>query len=932
MEAPVATYRLQFRAEFGFARAAEMVSYLAELGVSHIYASPVWKARKGSSHGYDIVDPTRLNPELGGEEEFDKLITEVKRCRLFWLQDIVPNHMAFDGENAMLMDVLEKGRESSFASFFDIEWDHPYENMRGKVLAPLLGKSYGECLEAGELRLAYVEGDLRIEYWGGRFPLRIDAYAKVFRRNLEALEEKLRTDPTVFTAFLGALEFLRGLENIPVSASQDYQVRHGKLMLWRLYCEHGVIRDFMEGTIESFNGRQNEPRSLDGLDRLLSEQFYRLSFWKVGSEEINYRRFFAVNDLISLRVEDEAVLRHTHGLVFRLLREGKLQGLRIDHLDGLYDPLTYLERVRAEVGDTYMVVEKILAPGEELPSNFPVEGTTGYDYLRGVTQVMCALENRRAFSAIYDRFTGLDVSYEELLFNKKLMIIGKYLAGNIDNLAHHLKKISSKDRQGLDITLYGLRRALVEVMASFPVYRTYINGAARAETDRKYITEAIGSAKRRSPGLCYELAFLEKFLLLNYETSLTEEEKSEWTAFVMHFQQFTGPLMAKGFEDTFLYVYNRLLSLNEVGGDPFSFGCSVRAYHEFCENRATRSPLALNATATHDTKWGEDVRARLNVLSEVPREWNAVLKRWSKINRSLKRRIAQGYAPDRNDEYLIYQTLIGAYPVGEMPESFSTRIQEYLVKAVREAKVHTGWIRPDSDYERACTDFVEALLEGEGRGWVQEEFLPFQRKMAHYGVFNSLSQVLLKVTSPGVPDFYQGTELWDFSLVDPDNRRAVDFQKRRELLSGLKEREQKDILVLVDELLSRREDGRIKLFLISRALGVRSRLRQVFEKGKYIPLYAEGSHAASVVAYARVFEKTWAISIAPRLLTAVVGEGEDPLGEHVWGDTRVLLPGDAPRHWKEAVSDQLVLAADCILVGRAFQHFCVALLVSDLAG
>lgn len=931
MEAPVASYRLQFCPQFGFAAAAEVVSYLAELGVSHIYASPVWKARKGSSHGYDIVDPTGINPELGGEDGFEKLIAEVKRCRLFWLQDIVPNHMAFDGENAMLMDVLEKGQESSFASFFDIEWDHPYENMRGKVLAPLLGKSYGECLEAGELRLTYVEGDLRVEYWGEKFPLRIEAYAKVFEDNLEVLEERLRTDAMAFTAFLGALEFLKGLANIPVGASRDYQVRHGKLMLWRLYCEHGVIREFMEGTIAAFNGRQDEPRSLDGLDRLLSEQFYRLSFWKVGSEEINYRRFFAVNDLISLLVEDEAVLRHTHGLVFRLLREGKFQGLRIDHLDGLYDPLTYLERLRAEVGDTYIVVEKILAPGEELPSSLPVEGTTGYDYLRSVTQVMCALENRRAFSAIYDRFTGLDASYEELLFNKKLMIIGKYLAGNIDNLAHHLKKISSKDRQGLDITLYGLRRALVEVMASFPVYRTYINGAVCGETDRKYITEAIGTAKKRSPGLYYELAFLEKFLLLNYDASVTDQEKREWTAFGMHFQQFTGPLMAKGFEDTFLYVYNRLLSLNEVGGDPFSFGCSVRAYHEFCENRATRSPLALNATATHDTKWGEDVRARLNVLSEVPREWDAVLKRWSKINRSLKRKIAQGYAPDRNDEYLIYQTLIGAYPFGEMPEDFSTRMQEYLVKAVREAKVHTGWIRPDSDYERACTDFVKALLGGEGRGWVREEFLPFQRRMAHYGVFNSLSQVLLKVTSPGVPDFYQGTELWDFSLVDPDNRRSVDFLTRRELLRGLKEGQERDMLTLMGELFSRREDGRIKLFLISRTLEVRGRMRRVFEKGRYVPLYAEGRYAASVVAYVRVLEGRWALAVAPRLLTAVVGEGEDPLGEAVWGDTRVRLPEGAPRTWREAVSDQLVLTTDDLPVGKALQHFCVALLVNESA-
>ncbi len=929
MRVPIATYRIQFNPSFTFKDAQGIVSYLADLGISDIYASPIFKARKESTHGYDVVDPNKINPELGGMESLEKLIEEVKKHRMGWIQDIIPNHMAYDYENEMLMDVLENGVSSRYSRFFDIEWDHAYEGIKGRLLAPFLGNFSGECLENGEIQLGYAEHGLSLRYHDLSFPLRIESYLNVLTHRLYDLNKTLGSDHPDFVKLLGVLYVLKTLPSGEQLNERYDQIRFIKRVLWELYTKNQTIQDFVDENIKTFNGEKGHAESFNLLDNLISEQLFRLSFWKVATEEVDYRRFFNINELICLRQEDEDVFNHTHSLISNLVSDGRISGLRIDHIDGLYDPTEYLNRLRKRLPKPYIVVESILDRDEELPSFWPVQGTTGYDFLNFVTGIFCKREHERAFGSIYTRFTGFRSSYEDLVAEKKRLIIGKHMAGDIDNLAILIKKISGRYRHGSDITLYGLKRALVEVMAMFPVYRTYINHHILREADRHYIKDAINRALQTNPGLMNELSFLEKFLLLNFEDYLPEEEKAQWTDFVMRFQQYTGPLMAKGFEDTVLYVYNRLLSLNEVGGNPSKFGVPLEELHAFIQQRAKLWPLTLNATSTHDTKRGEDVRARINVLSEMPQEWNRAVKTWTKLNRKYKKKGKGITVPERNDEYFLYQTLIGALPFdqGEYP-GFLDRLKRYLIKAVREAKVHTAWLKPDTDYEEAFLSFVEKILRPSDNNQFLQEFLPFQKKVACYGLLNSLSQTLIKLTSPGVPDFYQGTELWDLNLVDPDNRRSVNFEVRKTFLREIKERVREDILDLVNELLSAKEDGRIKLFLIYRALQAREKNTKVFQSGAYIPIKAGGKFKDNIIAFARCHGKRWGLTIAPRFFSGLIDAGEFPFGQKVWDDTFVALPEGSPSLWEDTFTEQSIKGEGMLLIGEAIKYFPVTLLMS----
>ncbi|MBU0767557.1 MAG: malto-oligosyltrehalose synthase, partial [Proteobacteria bacterium] len=747
--------------------------------------------------------------------------------------------------------------------------------------------------------------------------------------NISTLEQKLNLSNTDFIKFLGAINLFKSLVSKEGNVNQSEQVKHAKSMLWQLYNENPAIKEFIDGNIAFFNGIKGKPDSFDALDKVLSEQFFRLSFWKVASEEINYRRFFTVNEFISVKVEDEAVFNHTHQLIFKLINEGVLSGLRVDHIDGLYDPMVYLKKLREKVGDIFVVVEKILAPAEELPRQWPVQGTTGYDFLNYVNGVFCRINNKMAFNKLYKAFTEITEPFEELVCNKKRLIISKHLAGNIDNLAHLLKKISSKDKYGRDITPYGLRRALVEVMASFPVYRTYINYDLVREADTRYIKEAVNNARERLPGFFYEINFIEKFLLLKYNGSLSEDDKRQWIEFVINFQQYTAPLMAKGFEDTILYVYNRLVSLNEVGGSPQRFGFSSEEFYNFNQKKAAVTPYSLNTTSTHDTKRGEDIRARLNVLSEIPQEWERYLKSWSKANKKKKRKVHDNLAPDENDEYLFYQTLLGAFPFEGQSQDFTDRIKVYLIKAVREAKWHTAWIKPDEEYEEACVGFIEEILRESEDNQFLKDFLSFQKKIAYYGMLNSLSQVLLKIASPGVADFYQGTELWDLNLVDPDNRRLVDFQKRVLFLQEIEEKAKQDPINLINGLLSHKEDGRIKLFLIYSLLEAGKKQIALFQEGSYMPLEAQGKFKDNVIAFMRKHEQQCAITIAPRFYTALIKEDELPLGEEVWSDTHIILPKEASFTWEDAIIGRRVDSKDNkLFIGKTLIHFPVALLLN----
>jgi (1->4)-alpha-D-glucan 1-alpha-D-glucosylmutase len=928
MRIPRATYRLQFSPSFGFSSAKEVIPYLADLGISHLYASPIFKARKGSLHGYDVVDPNLLNPELGTESEFTALIETVKAHHMGWLQDIVPNHMAFAFENRILVDVLENGPSSQYFHFFDIDWDHPYESIKGRVLAPFLGRPYGEVLEGGELTLRYQQNGFAVDYYDMAFPLSIKSYARVLTHQLGGLRAKLGSDHPDFINLLGILYVLQTLESRDLASERYDQITFIKRMLWELYSRNEEIRRFIEENTRVLTGRKGDPESFVHLDELLYEQFFRLSFWKVATEEINYRRFFNLNNLICLKVEDEDVFNHAHALIFQLIDSEKITGLRVDHVDGLYDPAEYLERLREKCKDTYVVVEKILGLEEGLPPSWPVQGTTGYDFMNYVNGLFCSGRHERAMNRIYSNFTSLKTPFGQVLLEKKRLIIEKHMGGDVDNLALLLKSVSARDRYGRDITLYGLRKALVEVLASFPVYRTYIRKRVISEKDSEYIEVAVRKAVQNSPGLVKELHFIRRFLLLELPDYMSEEEETHWIDFLMRFQQLTGPLMAKGLEDTTLYVYNRLLSLNEVGGDPSKFGVPLEAFHQFIEHRSQVWPHSLNTTSTHDIKRGEDVRARIHVLSEISEEWGRRLRFWSKMNRSRRKKVHGLAVPDRNDEYFLYQTLLGVFPCnGIVDEPFISRIKEHVIKAVREAKVHTAWLQADTAYEEAYLSFIEKILDPDPGNAFMKEFMPFAHKVAHFGLLNALSQTLVKTTCPGVPDFYQGTELWDLNLVDPDNRRPVGFEKRKTMLKDIHARVGDDTLKLIDELLSAKDDGRLKLFLIYKVLKARIRSPGLFQQGRYIPLDTTGRLRGHIIAFARSQEKEWALTIAPRFLTDLIEEGEYPLGTKTWQDTRVVLPPGVPGTWTDAITDRVVKAEERLPIGDALKFFPISLLI-----
>lgn len=928
MKIPAATYRIQFHPGYTFAAAAAIVPYLAELGISDLYASPIFKATSGSTHGYDVVDPTQLNLELGTAAEFDQLIEQIQQHQMGWLQDIVPNHMAYSSQNLWLMDVLENGLDSDYFDYFDIDWNHLYEDINGRVLAPLLGDLYSNALERGEIKLTYDEAGLKADYYGLKLPIRLESYPQFLTQNLGHLGRSLGRNHPDFVKILGILYLIKNLPAVAKGRERYDQIAFVKGLLWELYTGNQQAREFIDQNIQFFNGEPGNPESFNPLDSLLKDQFYRLSFWKVGAEEINYRRFFTVNELISVKVEETKVFYKTHSLIAQLITEGKITGLRIDHIDGLYNPTEYLERLREKAGDVYITVEKILELTEELPETWPIQGTSGYESLNYINGLFCCPDNQSALSNFYASFTGSYREYDLLTAEKKRLIIEKNLAGDVNNLAVRLKRIAGQNRYGSDFTAYGLKRALTEVLALFPIYRTYITSSDVSDSDRQIVQTTIAEARKYVPLLLKELDYIESLLLRREEEFLTEEQKTDRFEFVMRFQQLTGPLTAKGIEDTLFYVYNRLISLNEVGGNPAHFGISVAQFHEFNQQKVQHWQHSMNTTATHDTKRGEDARARLNVLSEIPEIWSAQVKRWAEINASHKVQTTTRTIPDRNDEYFLYQTLVGAFPFAD-PEygEFADRVQNFVIKAVKEAKRHTAWLRPDEEYENSYAAFAEKILAEPETNEFLQEFLPFQQQVAEAGMLNSLSQVLLKYTMPGVPDTYQGTEFWDFSMVDPDNRRPVDYEQRVTTLRDLKTRSKEDLSGLMQELFATRKDGRIKLFLMARLLQARQQNLTLFQQGDYQPLAVTGSKSDHLIAFGRQFEGQQMIAIASRFFTRLVQPGAFPIGGEVWQDTAIQLPSNWAGQWTNSITNQSVEAGDRLVVSKILAEFPVALLI-----
>lgn len=983
---PVSTYRLQFNHQFTFRDGTRIIAYLDDLGITDIYASPYFAAKPGSLHGYDIVDHTRLNPEIGTEENYSVMIAELKRYGLGQVLDIVPNHMCVECfENAWWMDLLENGRSSPYAAFFDIDWEPAKKELKDKILVPVLGDQYGIILESGDLRLFLEEGAFFVRYYEHRFPLRPETYILVLEHRLDELKALLTEENADFVEYLSIVTALSHLPSHTETAPEKIEERQRekeviKRRLGALLVKNSSVRIHLEKNVEFFNGTKGNPRSFDLLDRLLNDQVYRLSHWRVATEEINYRRFFDMNALGAIRVDNPAVFKETHRLIFKLIREGRVAGLRVDHPDGLYNPVEYFHRLQrgcfiqqqvasgpggdvspeaerelAERYDEevladptykpfYIVGEKILIRSERMPEDWPIFSTTGYVYLNSVNGIFIDSENAGAFDAVYEKFIGTDVNMQDVVYESKKLVMQVAMSSEVNTLGHYLNDLSEKSRHTRDFTLNSLRSAIVEVIAFFPVYRTYTNTWQVSDQDRQHIELAVSKAKRKNPALSGSIFdFLKDVLLLRFPKDYKDEDKAAWLDFARRFQQITGPITARGVEDTAFYVYSRLVSLNEVGGMPERFGTPLDTFHGQNIERAKSWPHALIATSTHDTKRSEDVRARINVLTEIPREWSERVRAWARINKKKKTMIDGSEAPDRNEEYLLYQTLIGAWPEGQTAGSaydiFVQRIKDYMLKASREAKVNTSWINPNGKYEDALLAFIHAVLTPMRRDRFLDDFLSFQRTVSHSGMFNSLSQTLLKITSPGVPDFYQGTELWDFSLVDPDNRRPVDFEKRTRMLAELRRKEAAmPTADLARQLSLNMNDGMIKLYLISKALHYRRTNRTLFEQGEYLPLTAAGEKAGHVCAFARRTGNASIIVVVPRFLTRLVtGSEAVPFGDAMWKDTYLnLLDVEAGSQHKNIFTGEVIgvepqqEGKQGLALSRIFTSFPVALMVKQV--
>lgn len=902
---PSSTYRLQFNRQFTFTHAREIVPYLDALGVSDCYASPYFQARAESLHGYDITDHNKLNAAIGSRAEYDAWIADLHAHGMGQIVDFVPNHMGV-GEplNLWWMDVLENGPSSMYAPYFDIQWKPLKSDLEDKVLLPILGDQYGRVLERGELQVRFEAGAFYLRYYEHEFPIAPGTYRHILQIALEKLESfKSEEFYAEFQSIITALEYLpRRTETDPERIAERTREKEIiKRRLERRCQEAPQVQAAVVQAITQVNGTPGDPRSFDALDSLLNDQSYRLAFWRVAAEEINYRRFFDVNDLAAIRMELPEVFDATHRLLLEMIADGAVTGVRIDHPDGLYLPREYFEKLQRRAAAAlkiplpkdgraiYLVVEKILSGNETLRNDWPVHGTTGYEFAKLVSNVLVDASAEQAITKAFQRFIGHSMPFGHLIYAKKRLVMRLSLANDVNVLGDMLDRLSEKNRWFRDFTLDALARAVRETIACFPVYRTYVTpGQPVSDEDRAVIERAVATAKRRNPALEESVFnFLRDVLLLRFPENLDQEGQREHEHFVLKFQQSTGPIMAKGLEDTAFYIYNRLAALNEVGGEPQHFGISVDDFHAQNLTRLQDWPATLLATSTHDTKRSEDVRARILAISEVPQLWRSSLQRWRMINRRWKRSVDESFAPDPTEEYLFYQTLLGTWPVDQAgraepaasPE-YIERIQAYMAKALKEAKMNTSWIQPNEAWDSAMHDFVGRVLDQSPKNKFLPSFLPVVEELARLGAINSLSQVALKLTAPGVPDIYQGNEVWNFSLVDPDNRRSVDFGMRNEMLRSLES-------APPAELLERWPDGRIKLLLTSRLLRFRREHPALFRHGNYLPLTVNGAFAENCIAFAREHDGAWIVVVVPRLSSRV---GFLPIGEK-WKDTAVEWPG-----------------------------------------
>jgi (1->4)-alpha-D-glucan 1-alpha-D-glucosylmutase len=1019
-----ATYRMQFTAaQFHFDDAAGLADYLSELGVSHVYSSPCLQSRSGSTHGYDIVDHSRLNEELGGAAGFDRFIDAIHSQGLGHLMDIVPNHMSVATHaNAWWMDVLMNGPSSPYAAYFDINWHPVSPELSGRVLLPVLGELYGATLEAGRLPILYEDGAFLVACGDLKLPLDPQTYTSVLAPGVEALAESNGPDsPDILElmSILTALQYLPGrLETAPERMAERHRERlviQGRLR--RLMESENEIREHVERNLKALNGTPGDAASFDELDRLLDAQAYRLVHWKAGSDELNYRRFFDVTELAALCTENIEVFQATHRLLFDLAVQGKADGFRVDHIDGLFDPAQYLWRLQwglvealgrqeyekrhgeqadgpvweeiqpfflrrihdalggpspvdllnrfseSADGDPERAIEhsaaspnesdrimqrpwplpvlaeKILGVNESLPADWPVEGTTGYDFLNLVGGLFVDSKGLRDIERIYARFVDLRMDLKEIIYACKRLILSASMQSEVQLLAHRLDQLSNRYRYSRDYTLQALRFALREITAYFPVYRTYICGGEVSERDRQVIHLAVAQARRNNPAAEDSVfQFVRDVLLQEQPPLLDEDGRNERDLFVGRFQQVTSPVMAKGVEDTAFYQYVPLSSLEEVGGEPAHALTTIEEFHRQNALRRAEWPQTMLATTTHDTKRTEDVRARIHVLSEISGTWRSALQRWSRWNRKFRRDVEGLPAPSRNDEWLFYQSLLGIWPVSppsrDERRELIHRLQKYMEKATREAKLRTSWISPNPLYDEAVQAFVANVLEDEHSRF-SEDFRQLHESILDSGLFSSLSQTLLKLTAPGVPDLYQGQEVWDFSLVDPDNRRPVDYARRRGLLRELIERSRQDESrrELARELANSPRDDRLKLYVLSTVLRFRKEHPALFDAGDYVPLIVEGAGRLHLCAFARRAEGKTLVVAAPRLIQRLRNDSgaAAPLGAHAWGDSVLLLDraGEGRRFRNLFTGQEIGRNGGRLPVSELLRDFPAALLYCD---
>ncbi|MEM9950502.1 MAG: malto-oligosyltrehalose synthase [Chloroflexota bacterium] len=957
---PRSTYRVQFGPHQTFRDAQGLIDYLHDLGISDLYTSPLYQPRDGSTHGYDTVDYNRFNPTLGSEGDFNALVNSLHERNMSLLLDIVPNHMGIGKDNPWWMDVLKHGPSSVYSHYFDINWESKNRALDNRVLIPVLGDHYGRELENGRLELVYWHGDFYLHYWENQFPITPDTYANI----LEQAHNFLVQEPYDQWVVDELLSILTALKHIPPFKTRDKSLltemrREQKIARMRfvtLYENSEQFRVALDAALERINGTVGEPDSFNILDEILENQPYRLSFWRAASDEINYRRFFNINDMAAIRIEHMEVFMKTHQLTFRLLGEGKISGLRIDHPDGLWDPKYYFQQLQEEYivarlkqhlpeeyidrdhirerlvtlsendgaseWSLYVLAEKILSETEPLPYDWAVYGTTGYDFMIAVTNLFVDSVNQQAFDTLYNDFLGYEADFQKIVKMSKRYIMNETLNSEIYARSAQLADIVEQNRRYRGFTRHALAHALIEITSALSIYRTYITpDEPVSERDRNYINEAVNIAKRlnpRSPEYVFDFVrdMLLKDLFEEFDPTL-HDAMSEW---VMQYQQMTGPIMAKSVEDTSFYVYNRLTSLNEVGGHPEQFGINVDEFHQHNLNKAY--PNTMLSTSTHDTKRSEDIRARISVLSEIPDEWSGLIEAWSQIGAVAKIEVDGDLAPSRNDEYLLYQTLIGAYPLSDDPD-FQNRITAYMEKAINEAKVHSNWVNANHDYHKATADFIDHLLNSDS---FMESFVPFQERVSFYGFLNSLATTLLKITSPGVPDIYQGNEMWRYSLVDPDNRRPVDYGLRRQLLGDLMHRANEDRQSLANELTASPADGRIKLYLTAIALRFREHYETLFLEGDYVPISVSGSKAQYVCAFLRVYEEQIALIVVPRLVVQLTqGQTVMPQGESIWGDTALHVPEEHQGAFINQFTGETLTENETLALADVLAQFPVAL-------